>query len=126
MHGGAALDSALSLVLPFWRACTCGVSRRGSSQRDESVETRVEPRLDQDDDWQQPDPLLGPPPDVDTASGETGLLFEDLPVPEPEAVEPPTEVPPEKILVVHIRAMREPGFPGPDLVAALELEGLVS
>lgn len=98
--------------------------RRGASQRDESAETRVEPRLDHDEDWPQPDPLLDSPPEIETASGETGLLFEDLPVPQAEAVEPPPEVPPEKILVVHIRAMREPGFPGPDLVAALELEGL--
>ncbi len=98
--------------------------RRGSSERDESVETRVEPSLDHNVDWQQPDPLLDSPPGADTASGETGLLFEDLPVPEAEPVELPPEVPPEKILVVHIRAVRDPGFPGPDLVAALELEGM--
>jgi cell division protein ZipA len=31
---------------------------------------------------------------------------------------------PQRILVIHVRSLRDSGFPGPDVVAALETEGL--
>jgi cell division protein ZipA len=97
--------------------------RRSGQSSEEPTGTRVEPRLEQEEDWPE-DPLLPEPEDTGTPSGETGLLFEDLPVPGSEVPPPQPAAPPEKILVIHVRALREPGFPGPDLVAALEFEGL--
>jgi cell division protein ZipA len=108
-------------------------SRRRASSRDATErEARVEPRLEQNDEWPG-EPLLE---DLDEdfeegfgskqePTGETGLLFEDLPVPgEDEESRPAIGAAPQRILVVHVRAIRETGFPGPDLVAALETEGL--
>ena len=100
-------------------------SRRRTSNRDPAErETRVEPRLEEHDAWPG-EPLLEDLDSEPKSKGETGLLFEDLPVPgEHDEPRSAGAAAPQRILVVHVRAMRETGFPGPDLVAALETEGL--
>ena len=101
--------------------------RRSDDADDEPRDERVEPSLDQASDWQEPD-LIDGGVEAPTAPGETGLLFEDLPVPDEGAGEapPPPSDPgsPERILVVHVRARDAGGFRGRDLVQALEGEGL--
>jgi cell division protein ZipA len=114
-------------------------SRRRSAHRAENApDGRIEPRLEHDD---RPEPQLGADDDWPgeplledleverVPRGETGLLFEDLPVPGEEgrgraAAAGGASGAPERILVVHIHAVKERGFAGPDLVAALETEGL--
>ena len=93
----------------------------GRDTRDE----RVEPRLDEDTTWAKTPVLTADEPTHE--AGETGLLFEDLPVVGVEDDIEPPEPPnasPERILVVHIRALNPPGFGGRELVSALLSEGL--
>jgi cell division protein ZipA len=101
-------------------------SRRRGKAGDAERESRIEPRLEEPekDDWPGK-ALLEDIEETDEGTGETGLLFEDLPV--PGISETPSPLPagaPQRILVVHVRALKEAGFMGPDLVAALETEGL--
>ena len=53
--------------------------RRPAAEEEDATEGRVEPRLEHDDEWAEeiPDVLIGEEPQQ--RSGETGLLFEDLP-----------------------------------------------
>ena len=117
------LGLAVLVGVYLWSRLRSGRSSRNARDaRDE----RVEPRLDEDTAWAERAPALTadePPHEA----GETGLLFEDLPVPDAEDDGEPPEQPnatPERILVVHIRALNPPGFGGRELVSALMSEGL--
>lgn len=102
-------------------------SRLRSRKSDQdALDERVEPRLDEAATWAERGPVLtADEPAHET--GETGLLFEDLPVAGVEDDVEPPEPPsasPERILVIHIRALNPPGFGGRELVSALLSEGL--